>query len=203
LELVTTGKASPRLLLDPVIRNRLNAHKIEGLDGRIKTLTANLPSESEQLVKLIDERRAQYSSAEASVEKGLPLFEKNCAICHQVGGKGQKIGPQLDGIGARGLARLVEDVLDPNRNVDPAFRAVTLQMSDGRVLVGLIRRTEGETIVLADNKGKEFTVSKRDIDEQQPSTLSLMPANVGEILTAEEFQHLMAYLLTHQTKPAE
>lgn len=203
LELVAAGKASPRLLLDPVIRNRLNAHKIEGLDERIKRLTANLPSESEQLVKLIDERRAQYSSAEASVEKGLPLFEKNCAICHQVGGKGQKIGPQLDGIGARGLARLVEDVLDPNRNVDPAFRAVTLQMSDGRVLVGLIRRTEGETIVLADNKGKEFTVSKREIDEQQPSTLSLMPANVGEILTADEFQHLMAYLLSHQTKPAE
>ena len=203
LELAATGKASPRLLLDPVIRNRLNAHKLDKLDERIAKLTANLPDENAQLLKLIDERRAQFSSDNASIDKGLPLFEKNCAICHQVGGKGQKVGPQLDGIGARGLARLVEDVLDPNRNVDPAFRASTLQMSDGRVLVGLIRRNEGATIVLADSKGKEFTVAKADIDEQQLSSLSLMPTNVNEILTPEEFQHLMAFLLSQQTKPPE
>lgn len=203
LALAASGKASPRLLLDPVIRNRLNAHKLDKLDERITSLTAKLPSESEQLLKLIDERRTQFSSARASAEKGLPLFEKNCAICHQVGGKGQKIGPQLDGIGARGLARLVEDVLDPNRNVDPAFRATTLFMNDGRVLVGLIRRNEGETLVLADNKGKEFMVAKTDIEEQQLSTLSLMPVNVSEILKPEEFEHLMAYLLTQQKKPQE
>lgn len=203
LALAASGKASPRLLLDPVIRNRLNAHKLEKLDERITSLTAKLPSESEQLLKLIDERRTQFSSARASAEKGLPLFEKNCAICHQVGGKGQKIGPQLDGIGARGLARLVEDVLDPNRNVDPAFRATTLFMNDGRVLVGLIRRNEGETLVLADNKGKEFMVAKTDIEEQQLSTLSLMPVNVSEILKPEEFEHLMAFLLTQQKKPQE
>lgn len=203
LELAATGKASPRLLLDPVIRNRMNAHKLEKLDERIASLTAKLPSENEQLLKLIDERRSQFNSANASVQQGQPLFEKNCAVCHQVGGKGQKIGPQLDGIGARGLARLVEDVLDPNRNVDPAFRTTTLQMSDGRVLVGLVRRNEGETIVLADNKGKEFIVAKADIDDQQLSTLSLMPANVGETITAEEFQHLLAFLLSQQAKPHE
>ena len=201
LELAGTGKASPRLLLDPVVRNRLNAHKLEKLNERIASLTAQLPNENEQLLKLIDERRAQFSSASASTEKGLALFEKNCAACHQVAGKGQKVGPQLDGIGARGLARLVEDVLDPNRNFDPAFRATTLQMSDGRVLVGLIRRNEGETIVLADNKGKEFTVAKSDIDEQQLSTLSLMPANFGESMPAEDFQHLMGFLLSQQKKP--
>jgi len=201
LELAAGGKASPRLLLDPVVRARLNAHKIEKLDERIARLTANLPDENAQLLKLIDERRAGFNSATAIVAKGAPLFEKNCAICHQVGGKGQKIGPQLDGIGARGMARLVEDVLDPNRNVDPAFRATTLQMSDGRVLVGLIRRKEGETVVLADNKGKEFTVPQSEIEEQQLSTLSLMPANVGETLSPEDFQHLMAFLLSQQTKP--
>ena len=74
-------------------------------------------------------------------------------------------------------------------------------MSDGRVLVGLIRRNEGETIVLADNKGKEFTVAKSDIDEQQLSTLSLMPANFGESMPAEDFQHLMGFLLSQQKKP--
>lgn len=203
MDLAATGKASPRLLLDAPVRNRLNALKIESLDQRIGMLTAQLPSENEQLLKLIDERRSKFSSANASVERGAQLFEKNCAACHQVAGKGQKVGPQLDGIGGRGLARLIEDVLDPNRNVDPAFRTTTIQTVDGRVLVGLIRRKEGETIVLADNKGKEFTVAKSDIEEQLPSTLSLMPGNFNEALTPVDFQDLMAFLLSQQTKPAE
>ena len=203
LQLTASGKASGRLLVDPVIRNRLNAHKIEKLDDRIASLTAQLPDENQQLLKMIDERRAQFNSTTASIERGQPIFEKNCAVCHQVGGKGQKIGPQLDGIGARGLARLVEDVLDPNRNVDPAFRATTLQMTDGRVLVGLIRRTEGATLVLADNKGKEFTVAKSDIEDQQLSTLSLMPSNVSEIVSPDDFQHLLAFLLSQKAKPQE
>ena len=50
-------------------------------------------------------------------------------------------------------------------------------------------------------EGKEFTVAKSDIDEQQLSTLSLMPANFGESMPAEEFQHLMGFLLSQQKKP--
>lgn len=203
LALTAVGKASPRLLLDPVLRNKLNALKLDQLDEQIATLTRQLPDENAQLLKLIDERRSQFQSSTADATRGLLLFEKNCAVCHQVAGKGQKVGPQLDGIGARGMARLVEDVLDPNRNVDPAFRSTILELSDGRVVVGLIRRTEGETLILADSKGKEFSVAKSLIEDQHLSSLSLMPTNLHETITAEEFPHLLAYLLKQQTKPAE
>ena len=69
--------------------------------------------------------------------------------------RGPKIGPQLDGIGVRGLDRLLEDVLDPNRNVDQAFRATTLTLKNGQSLTGLVLREEGAVIVLADAQGKE------------------------------------------------
>ena len=108
------------------------------------------------------------------------------------------IGPQLDGIGNRGVDRLLEDTLDPNRNVDVAFRTTTLRLTDGRVLSGLVRREEGQQFVLADAQGKEFTIMKSDIDEQQKTPLSLMPANVGEIVPADEFADLVAYLLTQR-----
>ena len=201
LILAANGKASLRLLLDPVIRNRLNAHGLERMNERITAMTIHLPNENEQLLKLIDERRSQFSVAKSSVEKGAMVFEKNCASCHHVAGKGQKIGPQLDGIGVRGMTRVIEDVLDPHRNVDPAFRVTTLQLSDGRVVAGLIRRSEGATIVLADNMGKEFTIAKADVDDQQLSTLSLMPTNFGEAVSAEDFHHMLAFLLSQQMKP--
>ena len=108
------------------------------------------------------------------------------------------VGPQLDGIGGRGLERLIEDVLDPNRNVDVAFRTTTLRLADGRVLAGLVRREEGSQLVLADNQGKEFTVAKSEIDEQQKTALSLMPANVGEIVPEGEFFDLVGWLLSQR-----
>jgi hypothetical protein len=37
------------------------------------------------------------------------------------GEQGGNIGPQLDGIGGCGLERVVEDIIDPHRNVDPTF----------------------------------------------------------------------------------
>ena len=59
------------------------------------------------------------------------MFEKYCARCHQIGGRGKTVGPQLDGISNRGLDRLIEDVLDPNRNVESAFRSSMIKLKSG------------------------------------------------------------------------
>jgi putative heme-binding domain-containing protein len=90
----------------------------------------------------------------------------------------------------------VEDVLDPNRNLDPAFRYSTLILKDGRLVTGLQRRAEGETLIFADTTGKEVTVRKSEISKRIESPASLMPANFAEIIGEGEFNDLMAYLLS-------
>src|SRR6185436_7984959 len=97
---------------------------------------------------------------------------KICGICHQVANQGAKIGPQLDGIGVRGLDRLLEDVIDPNRNVDQAFRSTILVLNDGRIISGHVLREEGQVIILADQQGKEVLVPKEEVDERELSKLS-------------------------------
>jgi putative heme-binding domain-containing protein len=92
----------------------------------------------------------------------------------------------------------VEDVLDPNRNVDVAFRTTTIRTVNGEVISGLVRREEGATLILADNKGKEVAVPKDDIEQQAKGSLSLMPANVHEIVSEAEFHDLLAYLLSQK-----
>lgn len=202
IALVQAGVAAPRLLTSPNVKAKLDALKSDKLSEQIAAITANLPAQSEIIDKLVIERRAAYPRANPNLEKGLALFEKHCAACHQIAGKGSVIGPQLDGIGLRGLERLVEDVLDPNRNVDVAFRTTTIRTTGGEVVSGLVRREEGATLVLADNKGKEFSVPKSDIDAQAKGSLSLMPANVHEIVSEQEFYDLLAYLLS-QKQPKE
>jgi putative heme-binding domain-containing protein len=202
------GHVSPRLLNRPSVKQKLDALRSEPLSRQIAELTANLPDENAALSKLIEERRGKFLAAQSdadttkrpSLEAGAALFAKHCSACHQVAGKGTLLGPQLDGIGQRGLERVLEDVLDPNRNVDVNFRTTTVITKDGKIFSGLIRREEGATLVLADNKGKEFTVPLADIDERVKSNLSLMPANVAEILNEREFLNLVSFLLSQRQK---
>jgi putative heme-binding domain-containing protein len=115
-------------------------------------------------------------------------------------GKGARIGPQLDGIGVRGLDRLLEDILDPNRNVDQAFRLTTLELKKGQQVSGLLLREEGQVLVLADPQGKEVRVPRAEVEERSVSQMSPMPANFADQIPEPDFYQLLAYLL-HQQPP--
>ena len=193
--LVQAGKASPRLLQDPQVAERLKAANLPDFEKRVKALTRGLLPADEAIRKLLEQRIAAYDAATASAERGLAVYTKNCATCHRIGEVGVVIGPQLDGLAQRGLERVAEDVIDPNRNVDAAFRTTILRLKGGETVSGLLRREEGESIVLADSTGKESSVPAAKVQRRAESPLSLMPSNFGEILSQEEFNDLMKFLL--------
>jgi putative heme-binding domain-containing protein len=195
------GAISPRVLYRNSVNTRLKNSKPTDWEARLKKLTAKLPPPDDARNKLIADRRAAYSAAPGKPDAGKLVFAKSCVACHSIDGLGGNVGPQLNGIGQRGLERLCEDILDPNRNVDGAFRTTQLELKDGEAPSGLFRREEGEVLVLADVTGKEFTVPKKNIAERRESENSLMPENFGELLTPSEFNDLMAYLLSKKAQP--
>ncbi len=194
LEFVEHGSASASLLQEEAFRQKLLATKLEGAASRMDKLTAALPPLNTQIQATIDARRKAFAAASPVIETGRELFVKHCANCHQVQGKGSLIGPQLDGIGIRGIERILEDVLDPARNVDIAFQTSVIALNNGRVVNGLVRREEGNALILANYEGKEIAVLKTDIDEHSKSPASIMPANVGELISPGEFSDLLGYL---------
>ena len=200
LKAVAEGKASARLLQDRAVQQRLRESKLPRVNERVAELTKGLPSADQRMTELMNQRRAAFARAKPDPKAGALVFKTNCANCHQLGGEGAKVGPQLDGVGVRGLDRLLEDIFDPSRNVDLAMRATTLNLKDGKSLTGLVLREEGEVIVLADNLGKEVRVAKDDLDERKTSQLSPMPANLSETIKEEDFHHLMAFLLQQRPK---
>ena len=198
------GRVPARLLQPRALADRLAVSDARNARDRLAALTKNLPAADAEIQKLIDKVRAGFNPAAARADRGAAVFTKNCAVCHQLGGAGGLIGPQLDGIGGRGLERVLEDVLDPNRNVDKAFRATLFIMKDGEVNSGLFRREEGETVVAADSTGKEIRLPKNQIKERRESETSLMPGNLGDVLPRAELNDLLAYLLAQRpaTNPA-
>lgn len=203
LTLISSGRASARLLQDKPILDRLATLSIPDRDKRIEELTQGIPAADERMKALVAKISSNFTPTEANVEAGATVFKKACIACHRINDVGGKVGPQLDGVGIRGLDRLLEDVLDPNRNVDGAFRATVIETKDGLVVTGLKLREEGKTIILGDNQGKEVRVRAEDIEESRLSNLSPMPSNLADQLTEPELQALMTFLLRQKQAKKE
>jgi putative heme-binding domain-containing protein len=202
LAAISAGKASARVLQDRAVEERLRVHNLPDFDARLAALTADLPPAEARFAELIEQRRQRFPQVAVDFAIGQQAFKKTCAACHRLAGEGTKIGPELDGIGLRGLDRLLEDLLDPSRNVDQAFRSTQIVTTDGRPIVGLKLREEGQVLVLADAQGKEVRVPLEEIEEQALTPLSPMPANVAEVVPEADFYHLLGYLLSQREKPA-
>ncbi len=200
VSLIESGTISPSVLRSAVVSAQVDGLDNKSIKSKYKTILAALPKVNDQITELIERRRKEFKSASASLETGQAIFKKNCATCHSIAGEGKKIGPQLDGIGNRGLDRILEDVLAPNRNIDVAFRSHTYLLEDGKVHSGLFRRKEGELTIIANQKGEEVSFSTDEIEAEKVSALSIMPENWGEVIKEAEFQHLLGYLLNQRQK---
>jgi putative heme-binding domain-containing protein len=198
LAAVAAGKASARLLQERAVEVRLGLLNLPNGNERLAKLLVGLPPTDSKLQDLLQTRRTSFAAAKVDLTVGEALFAKHCAACHQIGGKGARIGPQLDGVGVRGVDRLLEDVLDPNRNVDQAFRMTSLALANGEVVAGLLLREEGEVLILADSQGKEVRVPKASVEERTVSQLSPMPANLSDQVGEADFAHLLGYLLSRR-----
>ena len=156
------------------------------------------PEQRKQLDTLIAARVAAFAKAKPDLETGANVFKMNCAACHQIKGEGGLIGPQLDGIGARGPERLCEDILDPNRNVDAHFHLHTLTLKDSSTFAGFLKAELGQVNVLADATGKEHRIGKKDIAKTEVTPISLMPPTFGQTIEEATFIDLLGYLLNEK-----
>lgn len=198
---VKSGEILPRTLIQPKVEERILLNISPRQQEEFRAITAKLEPISKERQTLIDTRLIAFSSLEErpSLDSGKMVFRQNCSACHSIGNEGGAIGPQLDGVGKWGARALTEKILDPNRNVSEAFRNYTITLKDGKVMSGLFRREEGEVIVFADMTGKEFSVPKDEIAGQVPSKYTLMPDHFGDVLSQEDYNALLAYLLSLQS----
>ncbi|MDR3406414.1 MAG: c-type cytochrome [Chthoniobacter sp.] len=195
-----SGKATPILLRSPLVAAALEKRP-QPLRDRVATLTKDLPPEDQRLDKVIAQRADAFQKAKPDVAHGAQIFQQNCAVCHKLQNQGANIGPALDGIGTRGVHRVIEDILDPNRNVDPLFRQTVIETTDSQTVAGLNAHVEGELLVLTDVTGKPVSVPRAKIKSQTASKLSLMPPIFETTIAPADFNDLLGFLLHPAPSP--
>jgi putative membrane-bound dehydrogenase-like protein len=195
LELVAREQAPRWLLTHKYVTTAFESRGAH-LRARVAELTRDLPPEDVRLDTVIYQRlRGHYvRRPQLQPARGAEVFRQFCAACHRMGDTGANIGPSLDGIGARGYQRLMEDILDPSRNVDPAFRVVTVTLKNGETHTGVNLREEGGAVVASDAAGKDVRFPKTQVASTKTERVSLMPQIFESAIPEEDFYHLIAFL---------
>jgi putative heme-binding domain-containing protein len=119
-----------------------------------------------------------------------------CYRCHQVDGRGGRIGPELS-TAARQLdrAKLIEAIVAPSKEIAPRFAPWSIVTTDGKIMTGMLvsEAVNGEQSY-ADSDGRLFVLRPEQIDQRVPHDKSIMPDNLAQQLTPREFRDLLAFL---------
>jgi len=120
-----------------------------------------------------------------------------CGVCHQHGGRGGKIGPDLTRIGqSNSREQIIASILQPSREMAPHYLPWTLQTDAGKTLVGLRlhKAGDGGKEVYADTNGEIFQISGSEIDVRQASDVSIMPAGLEKTVSIDQLRDLVEFL---------
>ena len=131
---------------------------------------------------------------EGDAARGLEVFKKKCAVCHQVGEVGHRIAPNLESVQNKSAADLLLAVLDPNRESQPNFNVYTVVTGEGRILNGIITAETANSITLLRAESKRDVVLRNNIDELLSTDLSLMPEGLEKELKPQELADVIAFI---------
>jgi putative heme-binding domain-containing protein len=199
------GERGPDLATQPDVARKTDAELIKILrDGKT---AAGMPSFASQgaarLSALVAYLRMLQGSSKGAPLPGDPARGKalfygaaRCSQCHMVNGQGGFYGSDLTAYAARISADEVRAaIVDPNKDLDPRRGLVTASLADSTTLVGLLRNQDNFSLQLQTPDGVFHLLNKADIRSLSYEGRSAMPSDYGALISREELNDLVSYLL--------
>ncbi|MCI0332490.1 MAG: HEAT repeat domain-containing protein [Planctomycetes bacterium] len=194
LSSLNAASALPSLRID-ILRESLAKYGpavqqgIGELESRVNVDAATQRKRIEELLPRMaggDVRRghAVYHSSKAA-----------CAACHRLGHAGGTVGPELTRIGeARTERDLLESILYPSLSFVRSYEPVQLVRVDGRTINGAILNETDKEYVLVTGPNQEVRVPRDEVEQIEPSTVSVMPSGLDSQLSVKQLADLVAFL---------
>lgn len=149
--------------------------------------------------KLVELEGSLAETGARDLARGQRVFAAaNCGQCHRFAGTGRSVGPDLHRVSARfGRRDLLETILEPSKVIDDKYRDTTLLLRDGQLLTGRLLGGDAEHVLIATNPLSLLNadrVPRKEVESQQTSPVSPMPAGLLNSFTRDEILDLLAYL---------
>ncbi len=206
-ELAVGEKLIAALKKSPV----LTSLRVDALKLRIAKFPPPVQEQAEALYAAINVEAAKQKerldelvalAGQGDIRRGQVVFgnqKSACTACHAMGYKGGNVGPDLSRIGKIRTERdLLESILFPSVSLVRSYEPILIVTHSGKTHNGLIRRESADEVVLTTGAHQEVRISRSDIEEIRPSTVSVMPAGLETQLTREQIIDLVTFLKSRQ-----
>ena len=134
--------------------------------------------------------------AKASPSEGELIYQRTCYACHTMHGKGGNIGPDLTGSNRTNTTYLLSNILNPNGDIQDAYKTVVITTNDGRTYSGNILSEDGRYLTLKVVGQDPISINSSKIQSREDTSKSMMPEGLLNSLTDQDVVHLFAYLKT-------
>ena len=131
---------------------------------------------------------------DGDISNGRAIFEKTCSPCHQLGGVGYAVGPDLLSFSDRDKIALLRAIIVPNSDITPGYEGNVIQTTAGQTFSGIVAHESSNQIVLSTVGGGQQTVSRENIESVRPMSISLMPNGLEADMSRQEMADLLEYL---------
>jgi putative membrane-bound dehydrogenase-like protein len=177
--------------IDAPRRQRLLQHKSAAVRERAVKLLAGAVDPDRQ--KVVDAYRS-VMQLKGDAHRGAQIFAKTCASCHQFGGVGHPVGPDLASLGDKSPESLLIAVLDPNRAVEARYINYMALTKNGLTFTGVLASETGNSITLLGPEGKKQVILRTDLEELVSSNKSVMPEGLEKDLKPQDMADLIAHI---------
>jgi putative heme-binding domain-containing protein len=173
-----------------VIANGVKGSDMPAWAGRLKE------GEIWRLVAFLRAPNNKQTEAVGNAANGEALFwgRGQCANCHAVRGRGNRIGPDLTDIGLRrDVAYLRDSLTREGPALLEAFYGVTVVTRTGLTITGIEKALDDFSVVLIDFSGKVYSFDREALKSIVREKRSLMPS-YAQSLSDSDRNDLVAWL---------
>jgi putative membrane-bound dehydrogenase-like protein len=178
-------------MLDPAHIARLQNYPSPNVRNMARKLRGQSVTKDRQ--KVFQEYKDGGALAGGDPAQGKLIFEKNCATCHEVGGIGHQVGPNLASMVSRGTESVLFNVLAPNAEIDPRFIEYVIT-TNGQVLNGVIAGETPTAVTLRGPDNKTTTILLVDVEDRHSTGKSLMPEGFEKVIDKKSMASLLSFL---------
>jgi putative membrane-bound dehydrogenase-like protein len=178
--------------LDPAQTDFLRKHA----DNAVKALAMQVLPEPtaarDQVVQAF--RSALALPGDAS--RGRTIYQQRCISCHRANGEGFSLGPDLTTVRNAGREKLLVNILDPSREVQPNYVSFLVETTDGQSVLGVITSDTQTGVTIRQAYGRETTVPRARIKRMTSQGKSVMPDALEVGLKPQDLADLLTFVET-------
>ena len=210
LDLLLSRPAWTTLTIQALEKKQIPANEIDAIrrqrflhnkDEAIRVAAAKIfaaPSNTDR-GRIVDEYWLRLPD-KGDMARGVKLFTKSCATCHQLGGVGQQVGPDLASVGDKSAHRaLLIAILDPEpRPVEFRYINYSATTKNGLVYSGILASETGNSITLVGPDGKTAsTLARNELEELASTGKSMMPDGLEKDLAPQDLADIIHFVRTN------